>query len=154
MKPDARISAIVLGDQQIFQHRHALEQADILEGARDARLLRHQIVGHALEQEQHAVAARRRCVAAVGQGAELVPYARVAVSQRDAAFGRLVEAGNAVEHGGLAGAVRADQRGDLARAGVERQGVDGDEAAEAHGEVLDAQDRADRVAPIAGCAPP
>ena len=33
---------------------------------------------------------------------------------RMAAAGRLVEAGDAVEHGGLAGAVRSDQRGDLA----------------------------------------
>src|SRR5215468_507871 len=41
------------------------------------------------------------------------------------ARGRLVEAGDAVEHGGLAGAVRADQRGDLAALGHERQLVDG-----------------------------
>ena len=31
---------VVLGDQEIFQHGHAGKQADILERARDARLLR------------------------------------------------------------------------------------------------------------------
>ncbi len=39
---------------------------------------------------------------------------------------RLVEAGDAVEHRGLAGAVRADQRGDVAAARVEGEIVDGD----------------------------
>ena len=51
--------------------------------------------------------------------------------------GRLVEAGDAVEHGGLAGAVRADQRGDLASLGAERQIVDGHNAAETHGQTID-----------------
>jgi hypothetical protein len=37
--------------------------------------------------------------------------------QRHHAFGRLVEAGDAVEHRRLAGAIRADQRGDLAALG-------------------------------------
>ena len=58
------------------------------------------------------------------------------------ALGRLVEAGDAVEHGGLAGAVRPDQRGDGAALDVEGQIVDGDEAAEAHGQMLDAEHRA------------
>ena len=60
-----------------------------------------------------------------------------AVAQRDAALGRLVEAGDAVEDRGLAGAVRADEGGDVAAADVEGEIVDGDEAAEAHGQVLD-----------------
>ena len=62
------------------------------------------VVGHALEQELGA--------------------ARLA--QRDPALARLVEAGDAVEDGGLAGAVRADQRGDVAALGVERHVVHGD----------------------------
>jgi hypothetical protein len=41
----------VLGDQKIFQHGHGLEQADVLKRARDAGPVRHQIVGHALEQK-------------------------------------------------------------------------------------------------------
>ena len=61
--------------------------------------------------------------------------------QRDHALGRLVEAGDAVEDGGLAGAVRADDGGDVAAAGLEGEVGDRDEAAEAHGQVLDRQDR-------------
>ena len=58
--------------------------------------------------------------------------------ERDPALGRLVEAGDAVEHRRLAGAVRPDQRGDVAAADGEGEVVDGDQAAEAHGQVLDA----------------
>ena len=65
---------------------------------------------------------------------------RVASSVIDA-LGRLVEAGDAVEHGGLAGAVGADQRGDVAAPGLEGEVVDGDQAAEAHGQVLDLEQR-------------
>ncbi len=61
--------------------------------------------------------------------------------QRDPPFGRLVEAGDAVEDGGLARAVRADQRCDVAAAGLEGEVADGDEAAEAHGQMLDREDR-------------
>ena len=61
----------------------------------------------------------------------------VAVAQAQAAFARFVEAGDAIEHGGLAGAVRPDQRGDLALSRVERQVIDRDQAAEAHGQMLD-----------------
>ena len=57
--------------------------------------------------------------------------------EREPPFGRLVEAGDAVEHRRLAGAVRADQRGDVAAADLERQVVDGDEAAEAHRQMFD-----------------
>ena len=130
---------VVLGDQQILQHGHAGKQADVLEGAGDARLLRHQIVGHALEQKERAVGSHHAALAAVGQAVERVPHRGVAVVQRDAALGRLVEAGDAVEHGGLAGAVRSDQRGDVAARGVEGEIVDGDQAAEAHGQMLDAE---------------
>ena len=85
---------VVLGDEEIFQKRHAGEQPHILKRARDPRLAGDAEFRHALEQERGAVR--------VG---ELQPADR-----------RLVEAGDAVEQRGLAGAVRADQRGDLARA--------------------------------------
>ena len=89
--------------------------------------------------------ARRRvradaAVAALGEGSSSSHSAASPNCKRDAAFGRLVEAGDAVEHGGLAGAVRADQRGDVAARGREREVVDGDEAAEAHGQMVDPQD--------------
>jgi hypothetical protein len=63
------------------------------------------------------------------------------MAERDPAFGRLVEAGHAVEDGSLAGAVRTDQRGDVAAADGKGEVVDRDQAAEAHGQVLDRQDR-------------
>ena len=108
---------VVLRDQQVFQHGHAGKQADVLEGAGDARLLRDQIVRHALEQEERAVAARRCCACRCRSASRVASQSGgVAVAQRDAALARLVEAGDAVEHGGLAGAVRADQRGDVAAA--------------------------------------
>ena len=65
---------------------------------------------------------------------------RIGRGAGDAAFGRLVEAGDAVEHRGLAGAVRADQRGDVAAPGLEGQVADGDQAAEAHRQMLDLED--------------
>src|SRR5260370_6911142 len=64
------------------------------------------------------------------------------MGKRDAAFAGLVEAGDAVEHRRLAGAVRSDQRGDVATVCREAQIIDGDKAAESHGEVLDPQQRA------------
>ena len=53
------------------------------------------------------------------------------------AFARLVETGDAVEDRGLAGAVRPDQRGDVVPPDGEGDVVDGGEAAEPHGEMLD-----------------
>src|SRR6266478_8804446 len=53
---------------------------------------------------------------------------------------RFVKAGDAVEHGGLAGAVRPDQGGNLAPLGIERQVVDGDDAAETHRQMTDGED--------------
>ena len=64
----------------------------------------------------------------------------VGLAQRDHAFRRLVEAGDAVEDRGLARAVGADERGDVAAPGLEGEVVDGDEAAEAHREMLYVED--------------
>ena len=50
---------------------------------------------------------------------------------------RRQERGDQLEQGGLAGAVRADHREDLAARDVEGDVVDGDQAAEALGQVLD-----------------
>src|SRR5262245_6161220 len=54
---------------------------------------------------------------------------------------RLVEAGDAVEHGGLAGAVRPEQRGNLAPFRGKGQLADGDDAAKAHRQAIDGEDR-------------
>ena len=55
----------------------------------------------------------------------------------DPAGGGREEAGDDVEEGGLAGAVRADQAGDRALGDRDRDPVDGADAAEMHVEVLD-----------------
>ena len=83
--------------------------------------------------------ARRRVPAArVASTASTSSVRHDAVAgERQAPFGRLVEAGDAVEDRRLAGAVRADQRGDVAAPDGEGEGVDGDEAAEPHGEIFD-----------------
>jgi hypothetical protein len=57
--------------------------------------------------------------------------------QLDGALGRFIEAGDAIEYRGLAGAVRADQGGDVVAANIERHVVDRGEPAEPHSEVLD-----------------
>src|SRR4051812_18431956 len=110
---------VVLGDKQVLEHRHAGEQADVLEGASDLRLPGDAVAGEPLEEVRRAVR----------------------VTQRDHALGRLVEAGDAVEDRGLAGAVRPDESGDVASPGLEGEVVHRDEAAEAHGQVLDREDR-------------
>ena len=52
----------------------------------------------------------------------------------------LVDAGDRVEHGRLAGAVGADHRVHLAGLDAERHVLVGDEAAEAHGDAVDLED--------------
>ncbi len=109
---------VVLRHHQVFQRRHAGEEADVLEGARDLGLFGNPEIVQPLELDGVAVIMR----------------------ELHGARGRLVEAGDAVEHGGLAGAVRSDQRGDLAPLGIEGEVVDGDDAAETHRQVVDGQD--------------
>ena len=109
---------VVLRHHQVFQRGHAGKQPDVLEGARDLCLFRNAEIVQPFELDGAAVVMR----------------------QPHRAAGGFVEAGDAVEHGGLAGAVRSDQRGDLAPLGRERQVVDGDDAAEPHGQAIDGQD--------------
>ena len=108
----------MLGNEKILQERHAGEQPHVLESARDTRLAGDAKVRHALEREHRAVWMR----------------------QPKASGGWFVEAGDAVEHRGLAGAVWTDHRRDLAFARSEGNIVHGHEAAEAHGHVLDRED--------------
>ena len=97
--------------QHVIQHRQRFEQTDVLEGARDARR------GDAIRA--HA-----------GDAAPL---------QNDAALRGGIYAGDHVESGGLARAVRADERDDLLTVDVHAQVVDGDKAAKTHGGVGDFQ---------------
>ena len=117
-KPEAEHQRVVLRDEEVLEHGHAGEQADVLEGAGDPRLPGDPVTRQALQK--------------VGRAVRL--------PQGDHALGRLVEAGDAVEDGGLSSAVRPDQGGDVAAPRLERQVVDGDEAAEAHRQMLDRED--------------
>ena len=74
------------------------------------------------------------------------PGHRDAVQLDGAAVG-LVDAGNEMHQGGLAGAVLADQRMDLAAADLERDAVDGPHAREGLGDVADGQARRCRRRP-------
>src|SRR5882757_10124481 len=89
-------------DRDVLQHGHVGHQLDVLEGAGDPKL-------------DHLLG---RCV-----GDLLAQHG-------DLAAGCGQHAGDQVEGGALAGAVRADQRDDLAGVDVERDVVDGDHAAE------------------------
>src|SRR5690349_23637007 len=104
-------------------------------------MLRDKVIRHALEEMDGAVAdahsARTllRCLLDRGEGG------LAAMGERHAALAWLVEAGNAIEDGGLAGAVRPDQRGDVAGLGGEGQVIHRHEATKAHRQMLDAQER-------------
>ena len=114
-KREALHELLVLRHHQIFQHGHAAEQPDVLEGAGHARLGIDVVVVEALEP----ITGAKRMI------------------EIHRSLGRLVEAGDAVEHGCLAGAVRPDQRGDVLTSDIEGHVVDGGEPTETHGEVLD-----------------
>jgi hypothetical protein len=109
----------VLRHEKVLQNRQPGEQADVLEGAGYLRDFGDLEVPKPLEK--------------IGLAVLLL--------QGDHAHGRLIEAGDAVEDGGLARPVGADQGGDFAPAGLEREVVDGHQAAEAHRQVLDLEDR-------------
>ena len=79
-------------DHDVLHHGHAPEQADVLEGAGHAQL---------------------------GDLVGLEPFDPLAL-ELDGAFFALVERGDRVEEGGLAGAVGADDADDLARARCRR----------------------------------
>ena len=108
----------MLGDEQVFQHRHARKQADILEGARDARVPGDAKSLHALQQKP-------------------APF----VVKGDASDAGPVEAGDAIEDRGLSGTVGADDSGDLTPPSGKRNVVDGGNALEAHRKMADLKHR-------------
>ena len=92
MKPDARISALCCATIRFSSAVMPANRRMFWKVRATFAQLGDAIVGQALEQK----------------------VAAVFVGEPHHAGGRLVEAGDAVEDGGLAGAVRADQRGDVA----------------------------------------
>jgi hypothetical protein len=110
---------IVLRHQQVLQHGHAAEEPDILERTSDLGLLRYLEIRHALEQEDRAAIGGEIAPPAGRDRVDRLLLATGAVAHHNAALGRLVETGHAVEHGRFTGAVWPDQRGDVAAADVE-----------------------------------
>ena len=82
-----------------------------------------------------------RCGSPSIRSSRKISSRRAVAMQGEPAGTRLVEPGQAVEDGRLAGAVRPDDRGDLAPVGGERQIVDRDQPAEAHRQMLDLEQR-------------
>src|SRR5262249_24836379 len=103
----------VAADQDVLQDGHPREQADVLEGAGDAR------AGHPGRPGRQQLAA-----------------------EADFALGGDVETGQAVEDSGLPGAVGTDEADDLAGADGQVDAVDRGEAAEAHGDAVGPQEGA------------
>ena len=101
----------VRADRDVFPHRQAHERLHDLERAGDAAP-RQPMRGHAGD---------------------------VGAVIDDAALARLQETGDDREQRGLAGAVRPDQRGDLASLGRQGRLVHGEQAAEAPGDILDTE---------------
>ena len=97
---------------EVVEHRHALEQGDVLERAGDP-----------------------------GGGRLVGPHPRARhPPEGDRPFLRVVEAVDDVEHGALAGAVGADDGADLALADVEAHPVDRAHPAEREADVMDVED--------------
>ena len=145
--------------EHVFKHRHALPQADVLEragntelrdpvrrrrddlarpGQRVARehLLFRLILRMILRRVEQWIFALVELFHLAGR---MVADHRL-VKEFDEAVRRLVYAGDAVEGRGLSGAVRADERHDLPLGNVQREVVDGDDAAELHRDILHAED--------------
>ena len=94
--------------QEIVQHRHLRKQLAVLEGAREPE-------------------PRDRVRLAAGD---------ILAAKADRSFA-VVDAADAVEHAGLAGAVRPDQREQLARLDRKRHAVEHGQPAEAQREAVD-----------------
>ena len=108
-------------DPDVVEHRQIGEQRDVLEGAADADF------GDPVRRARQDAPALDQNVAGA----------------------RLVEPGEAVEQGGLAGAVRPDQAEDCALVHVERHAVQGNDAAEHDADVAN---REQGPFPCASCA--
>src|SRR5690606_28292165 len=101
------VDVLMLGHQQVFEHGQVLEQAHVLEGTHQP-FAGHLVAGHAMNG--------------------------LAVHE-DVPAGGLVKAAHAVENGGLACPVGANDGEDLVAFDVERDAVHSQQAPEAHAEI-------------------
>ena len=107
-------------DEDVLEHRHAAEEAEILKGPADP-------------QRGNAVARR--------QG-ELAPF------EKDGAALKPIKPAEAVEKRGLARSVRPDEPADLPRRDLEGDAVERDDAAEADRKIADGKQRRCRRHPL------
>ena len=128
---------VVMGDHEVFEHGHALKEANVLERPRHLGAPGDFVAWHALEEKELARFGDRVLVRRAGERFDVGARGDALARQRQTSLRRLVEAGHAIEHRGLAGAVGADERGDVAAPDLEREVVDRDEAAEPHRQVFD-----------------
>ena len=129
------LCAHVLCNEDVFKHGELREQPDILECSRNALGGYHvRRVGHDVRVHAHILARVEffHLALRVILGDDLA-------HEFDLAVRRLIYAGNAVEGRGLACAVRTDKCDNFALVHVEIQVVDGDNAAELHGDVFNMQ---------------
>ena len=121
--------------KNIFKYGELGKQAYILEGTRDpliGDLVRR--VGHDITVHSHVLPGVAFFHLAVGE----IFNNRLTV-EIDLAVRRLIHAGNAVERGGFACAVRANQSDNLSLIYIQIQVVDGHNAAELHGNIFNMQ---------------
>lgn len=104
-RPEAFLGAGVAADEDVFQDGHVGEEPDVLEGACDA-----------------------------GFGDQVWFGREYGALVTDGAFGGDVQPGEAVEEGGLSGAVGADEADDFACVDGEVDVAYGGESAESHGD--------------------
>src|SRR5690606_35087697 len=97
-------------------------------------------IGHALQQEHRTLVGGAPAPVAGGNCLDGFLLQSRTVTHDDASLGRLVEASDTVEDGGLAGAIGADQGGDVAMSHAEGEVVHRHQSAEAHGEMLYRED--------------
>src|SRR5690606_20513629 len=113
MRQHAGAAMRMAAEHHVVEHGRHVEEFDVLEGARDAE------AGNAVRRHLRDVLAL----------------------EADTAGCRLIDAAYEVEDRRLAGAVRTDDREDLALVDAEADAVDGLDAAEMHGQVFDFQQR-------------
>src|SRR5262245_834788 len=116
---EADRGAAVATHLDVVEHRHAVEQRYVLEGAADANL---------------------------GNGMAAVAKDRAAF-EPDIAVVWNVETAQAVKERRLAGAVGPDETGDLARLDIEGNAIEGHDAAEADGNIAHAEQAAGAAGP-------
>ena len=125
----------MLCDDDVLENAELGEQTDILEGTGDA------LSGYHIGSEGDDLIVHTHILTGIG----LFHFAlRVVLNDRLAhevylAVGRLIDAGDAVDRGGLARAVRADKGDYLTLVDIEVQVIDGDNAAELHGYIFNMQ---------------